>query len=141
MSNNEWDFQLSGTCIYVLYICIYVFASKQIGPKENNGTIETFTLVLHGTRKMPEYRKNGPRIYNQDYNRMQNIVSIIEFIGLSMNCIRAVCSSLIFFTFYIKNVRVHLSQNEDQSSTFKKKLGLLMQETNDIYEKEWLEFL
>ncbi|XP_076479067.1 neuroendocrine convertase 1 isoform X3 [Bombus vancouverensis nearcticus] len=76
----------------------------EIGPKENNGTIETFTLVLHGTRKMPEYRKNGPRIYNQDYNRMQNI-------------------------------------NEDQSSTFKKKLGLLMQETNDIYEKEWLEFL
>ncbi|XP_068980359.1 neuroendocrine convertase 1-like isoform X1 [Bombus flavifrons] len=76
----------------------------EIGPKENNGTIETFTLVLHGTRKMPEYRKNGPRIYNQDYNRMQNI-------------------------------------DEDQSSTFKKKLGLLMQETNDIYEKDWLEFL
>lgn len=121
--------------------CIYVSASQQIGPKENNGTIETFTLVLHGTRKIPEYRKNGPRIYNQDYNRMRNIVSIIERIGLSMNYKRAVCSSLIFFTFYIKNVRVHLSQDEDQSSTFKKKLGLLMQETNDIYEKDWLEFL
>lgn len=72
---------------------------------------------------------------------MQNIVSITELTGISMSCKRAVYSSLIFFTFYIKNVRVHLSQDEDQSSTFKKKLGLLMQETNDIYEKDWLEFL
>ncbi|XP_043794709.1 neuroendocrine convertase 1-like [Apis laboriosa] len=78
----------------------------EIGPKENNGTIEGFALILHGTRVMPEYRKNGPRIYNQDYNRIRNI-------------------------------------NDDRSmkSMFERKLGLLLQETNDVYEKDWLEFL
>ncbi|XP_043523370.1 neuroendocrine convertase 1-like isoform X1 [Frieseomelitta varia] len=77
----------------------------EIGPEENNGTIKAFTLILHGTRRMPGYRKNGPRIYNQDYNKIRNI-------------------------------------DEDQSSTsFKKKLGLLAQDTNDIYEKNWLKIL
>lgn len=78
----------------------------EIGPGENNGTIKAFTLILHGTRRVPEYRRNGPRIYNQDYNRIRNI-------------------------------------DEDQSSmwSFKKKPGLLAQETNDVHEKNWLEFL
>ncbi|XP_076388737.1 neuroendocrine convertase 1 isoform X3 [Megachile rotundata] len=43
----------------------------QIGPKENNGTIEAFALILHGTREPPEYRRNGPRIYNRNYNRIR----------------------------------------------------------------------
>ncbi|OAD61081.1 Neuroendocrine convertase 1 [Eufriesea mexicana] len=78
----------------------------EIGPRENNGTIDAFSLVLHGTREMPRYRKNGPRIYNQDYNRIRNI-----------------------------------DENQSVEPVLKKKLGLLMQETNDIYEKDWSEFL
>ena len=60
-------------------ICARV-SSRQTGPEENNGTIKAFTLILHGTRRMPAYRKNGPRIYNQDYNRIRNIVSRINLI-------------------------------------------------------------
>ncbi|XP_029036120.2 neuroendocrine convertase 1-like [Osmia bicornis bicornis] len=50
----------------------------EIGPKENNGTIEAFALILHGTREPPEYRKNGPRIYDQDYNRIRKTDEFIH---------------------------------------------------------------
>ncbi|XP_076240659.1 neuroendocrine convertase 1 isoform X2 [Calliopsis andreniformis] len=43
----------------------------EIGPRGNNGTMKAFALILHGTREMPEYRRNGPRIYNQEYNRIR----------------------------------------------------------------------
>ncbi|KAL0100697.1 hypothetical protein PUN28_019229 [Cardiocondyla obscurior] len=42
----------------------------EIGPRQNNGAIGIFTLILHGTKQIPVYRRNGPRIYNKDYNRM-----------------------------------------------------------------------
>nr|XP_034178752.1 neuroendocrine convertase 1-like isoform X1 [Osmia lignaria]XP_034178753.1 neuroendocrine convertase 1-like isoform X1 [Osmia lignaria] len=50
----------------------------EIGPKENNGTIEAFALILHGTREPPEYRKNGPRIYDQNYNRIRKTDEFIH---------------------------------------------------------------
>ncbi|CAK9819682.1 Neuroendocrine convertase 1 [Anthophora quadrimaculata] len=50
----------------------------EIGPEENTGRIEAFTLILHGTRNIPEYRKNGPRVYNQNYNRIRKAVSKIN---------------------------------------------------------------
>lgn len=42
---------------------------------QNNGTIGAFTLILHGTVQIPDYRRNGPRIYNEDYNRIRKTVS------------------------------------------------------------------
>lgn len=58
-----------------LHIPSCIFACFQIGPGRNNGTIGAFTLILHGTAQMPEYRRNGPRIYNEDYNRIRKTVS------------------------------------------------------------------
>ncbi|CAL7950535.1 unnamed protein product [Xylocopa violacea] len=43
----------------------------EIGPRENKGTIEASALILHGSNETPEYRRNGPRVYNQDYNRIR----------------------------------------------------------------------
>ncbi|XP_054009670.1 neuroendocrine convertase 1-like [Hylaeus anthracinus] len=43
----------------------------EIGPAGNSGTMGTFALILHGTSEMPRYRENGPRIYNQRYNRLR----------------------------------------------------------------------
>ncbi|XP_033332033.2 neuroendocrine convertase 1 [Megalopta genalis] len=44
----------------------------QTGPKENNGTMGSFVLVLHGTAEPPRYRENGPREYNREYNRLRD---------------------------------------------------------------------
>ncbi|XP_011868373.1 PREDICTED: neuroendocrine convertase 1 [Vollenhovia emeryi] len=48
----------------------------EIGPGRNNGTIGVFTLILHGTVQIPVYRRNGPRIYNEDYNRMRKTYTV-----------------------------------------------------------------
>ncbi|KAF7991746.1 hypothetical protein HCN44_010547 [Aphidius gifuensis] len=45
--------------------------TDEIGPAWNNGSIENVTLILHGTSELPYYRKNGTRIYNDNYNRMR----------------------------------------------------------------------
>ncbi|XP_077275283.1 neuroendocrine convertase 1 [Temnothorax americanus] len=50
----------------------------EIGPERNNGTIGTFTLILHGTVQIPLYRRNGPRIYNEDYNRIRKTYDMVE---------------------------------------------------------------
>lgn len=117
-------------------------------------------MVLHGTREMPEYRKNGPRIYNQDYNRIRNIVS--RFHCKRTNCKRispyfsfpppidnfwrvSNFSCLNIFDILMRKTwsEYFIMQNDDRSmkSMFERKLGLLLRETNDVYEKDWLEFL
>ncbi|XP_024879429.1 neuroendocrine convertase 1-like isoform X1 [Temnothorax curvispinosus] len=50
----------------------------EIGPERNNGTIGAFTLILHGTVQIPLYRRNGPRIYNEDYNRIRKTYDMME---------------------------------------------------------------
>ncbi|TGZ55908.1 Neuroendocrine convertase, partial [Temnothorax longispinosus] len=50
----------------------------EIGPERNNGTIGAFTLILHGTVQIPLYRRNGPRIYNEDYNRIRKTYDMVE---------------------------------------------------------------
>lgn len=50
----------------------------KIGPKQNNGTTGVFALILHGTAQIPAYRRNGPRIYNEDYNRMRKTFDAAE---------------------------------------------------------------
>jgi len=42
------------------------------GDKHNSGELQDFRLVLHGTSDMPHHMKNGPRVYNEDYNIVQN---------------------------------------------------------------------
>ncbi|KAM0736557.1 Neuroendocrine convertase 1 [Formica fusca] len=61
MSVATWGEDPRGTWI------LYIF--DKIGPKQNYGTIGEFTLILHGTEQIPAYRRNGPRIYNEDYMR------------------------------------------------------------------------
>ncbi|XP_043472486.1 neuroendocrine convertase 1-like [Leptopilina heterotoma] len=43
------------------------------GPATNNGTLGDFTLILHGTKEIPQYRKNGARFYNDEYNRSRKM--------------------------------------------------------------------
>ncbi|XP_032671139.1 neuroendocrine convertase 1-like isoform X1 [Odontomachus brunneus] len=50
----------------------------EIGPVQNNGTIGAFTLTLHGTAQIPNYRRNGPRVYNEDYNRIHKTYNMFE---------------------------------------------------------------
>ncbi|XP_036141691.1 neuroendocrine convertase 1 isoform X2 [Monomorium pharaonis] len=52
--------------------------TDEVGPEWNNGTVGIFTLILHGTMQIPVYRRNGPRIYNDDYNRMRKTYDILE---------------------------------------------------------------
>lgn len=46
----------------------------QTGPATNKGTLGDFTLILHGTKEIPQYRKNGARFYNDEYNRSRKMV-------------------------------------------------------------------
>ncbi|KAL6263420.1 hypothetical protein P5V15_006211 [Pogonomyrmex californicus] len=57
----------------------------EIGPEQNNGTIGTFTLILHGTVQVPVYRRNGPRIYNEDYNRIRKTYDAMKSVNSIQN--------------------------------------------------------
>ncbi|XP_076642516.1 neuroendocrine convertase 1 [Halictus rubicundus] len=85
----------------------------EIGPKENNGTMGSFLLVLHGTSEMPSYRKNGPRVYNREYNRLRDTS---EFPGTNPTA---------DFAFIEKH----------ESPDYPPPDG------NDVYDKRWLEEL
>ncbi|XP_046431301.1 neuroendocrine convertase 1-like [Neodiprion fabricii] len=45
--------------------------SDSVGPQNNSGDIGNLTLILHGTKTIPDHARNGPRIYNDDYSRMR----------------------------------------------------------------------
>ncbi|EZA51977.1 Neuroendocrine convertase, partial [Ooceraea biroi] len=66
MSIATWGEDPRGTWILDIF--------DEIGPEQNNGTIGVFTLILHGTTQIPAYRRNGPRIYNEEYNRIRKTV-------------------------------------------------------------------
>jgi len=42
----------------------------------NHGSLEDFRLVLHGTAEVPHHMKAGPRIYDENYNTVQNERSV-----------------------------------------------------------------
>jgi len=75
-------------CGHILLLYDFeLFYFTQVGPQTNQGTLSSFTLILHGTKDRPAYLNDGPRRYNQDYNRVQKKVSglkIIFFVGLSL---------------------------------------------------------
>lgn len=62
MSVLSWGEQPGGT--WVLDVI------DEVGPESNRGHLGSFTLILHGTKERPAYLDNGPRRYNQDYNRV-----------------------------------------------------------------------
>nr|CAI5863688.1 unnamed protein product [Callosobruchus analis] len=43
---------------------------------DNYGAIGDTTLILHGTTDLPDHMKNGPRNYNENYNRIQNRMKV-----------------------------------------------------------------
>ncbi|XP_076285047.1 neuroendocrine convertase 1 isoform X2 [Lasioglossum baleicum] len=85
----------------------------EIGPKENNGTMGSFLLVLHGTTEIPNYRKNGPRVYDREYNRLRDTN---EYPGM--------------------NPTADFAFNEKHES-----LDYPPPDGNDVYDKRWLEEL
>ena len=42
------------------------------GNMNNHGSLEDFRLVLHGTSEAPHHMKGGPRVYDENYNTVQN---------------------------------------------------------------------
>ncbi|XP_076624552.1 neuroendocrine convertase 1 [Colletes latitarsis] len=83
----------------------------EIGPTGNNGTVKDFALILHGTREMPRYRENGPRVYDQKYNRLRETNESFDINGPSN----------------------YVPENKDLESE--------VLEANDVYGKHWLEKL
>jgi hypothetical protein len=43
---------------------------------KNHGSLEDFRLVLHGTAEAPHHLKAGPRVYDENYNTVQNERSV-----------------------------------------------------------------
>ncbi|XP_021936624.1 neuroendocrine convertase 1-like isoform X2 [Zootermopsis nevadensis] len=72
MSVLSWGEQPSGTWILDII--------DEVGPESNRGTLASFTLILHGTKARPAYLDNGPRRYNQDYNRVHKKVSVFKIL-------------------------------------------------------------
>lgn len=48
----------------------------QTGNMDNYGSLEDFRLVLHGTAEVPHHMKAGPRVYDENYNTVQNERSV-----------------------------------------------------------------
>ena len=75
-------------CGHILLVYEFkLFHFTQVGPQTNQGTLSSFTLILHGTKDRPAYLNDGPRRYNQDYNRVHKKVSGFKFfffVGLSL---------------------------------------------------------
>ncbi|CAF4426257.1 unnamed protein product, partial [Adineta steineri] len=46
------------------------------GNQDNGGILENFHLVLHGTAEAPRYIQAGPRVYDENYNTVQNERSV-----------------------------------------------------------------
>lgn len=49
---------------------------SQTGNMKNHGSLEDFRLVLHGTAEAPHHMKAGPRVYDENYNTVQNERSV-----------------------------------------------------------------
>ncbi|KAJ8939124.1 hypothetical protein NQ318_012364 [Aromia moschata] len=48
--------------------------SDTMGPESNYGNIGETTLILHGTKQLPNHMRYGPRNYNHNYNRIHDRV-------------------------------------------------------------------
>ncbi|XP_019768309.2 neuroendocrine convertase 1 [Dendroctonus ponderosae] len=78
MSVMTWGELASG--IWTLTI------SDSHGPEGNVGYIGETTLILRGTDEPPFHMLNGPRNYNEDYNRIHNRVGGVQ-IGNEVNAL------------------------------------------------------
>ncbi|CAG9766656.1 unnamed protein product [Ceutorhynchus assimilis] len=52
--------------------------SDNEGPEGNSGFIGDTTLILRGTKEPPGHMANGPRNYNEDYNRIHNRMGAVR---------------------------------------------------------------
>lgn len=103
----------------------------QIGPKQNYGTIGEFTLILHGTEQIPAYRRNGPRIYNEDY--MRKTVSSVITLGILLHV--KFVSLAYSFLFQYDAVKP-IAKNSVQ---YKYDQDVESPEINDILVGQWLD--
>lgn len=53
------------------YVCRHLLQSSQKS-RPLSGRIVNATLMLHGTSAIPEYRKNGARIYDDAFNLLSS---------------------------------------------------------------------
>lgn len=81
---------------------------------QNYGTIGKFTLILHGTEQIPAYRKNGPRIYNKDYNRVHETVSVIVFKIIITHGFTSSACSLMFQYDAVKPIATNFMQYDQE---------------------------
>lgn len=42
------------------------------GSESNTGILRDYTLVIHGTKEMPDHMKRGNRVYNTEYNKVKD---------------------------------------------------------------------
>lgn len=105
----------------------------QIGPKQNHGTIGEITLILHGTEQIPAYRKNGPRIYNEDYNSMHKTVSNVVTFGILLHIELA---SLTYSLLFQYDAVQPIAKN---SIKYKYDQDVESPEVNDILLGQWLD--
>lgn len=59
-----------------------LFFSFQTGNMNNHGSLADFRLVLHGTAEVPHHMKAGPRVYDENYNTVQNERSVSVVRGI-----------------------------------------------------------
>lgn len=80
IAEGLWILTISDKVTNVFFFSLASFNfSFQTGPKENYGYVGETTLILHGTKRMPKYRKLGPRKYDFDYNKINNNINDVEY--------------------------------------------------------------
>ncbi len=63
--------------MYISFMIIFIrMKIIQTDNSKNHGLLEDFRLVLHGTAEAPDYIQAGPRVYDENYNTVQNKRSV-----------------------------------------------------------------
>ncbi len=73
-----WTIKIMDTVNSFQMISIFYIYKNffQTGNMQNHGSLEDFRLVLHGTAEVPHHMKAGVRIYDENYNTVQNERSV-----------------------------------------------------------------
>ncbi|CAH1107633.1 unnamed protein product [Psylliodes chrysocephalus] len=80
-----------------------IHISDQTKFEQNIGTIGDITLVLHGTKQLPYHLREGPRNYNENYNRIQNRVKLVhQFENYDDNVLKTVEEKIKQYPVYLR---------------------------------------
>lgn len=93
-------------------IAFFLFLLLETGNPNNHGFLEDFRLVLHGTAEVPHHIKAGPRVYDENYNTVQNERSV-SLREKSFNRRVQTKSRLIFFSYDVQEKRQSLKLKSD----------------------------